>query len=184
MTVQWVVRGETLPIFSLTILLYNYRNSKTALWNLPLLNISIEVSMNIYFACSITGGREDEPIYQKIVAALQADRHEIPTALLAGSDVTELEVMVDPVEVYTRDTGWIEGCDLLVAEVSTPSHGVGYEIGYALGLGKPVLCLHRQGIPVSKMITGNRDPLITVLSYAEGDEALMKLRAYLRSINA
>ena len=140
--------------------------------------------MNIYFACSITGGRKDEPVYQEIVAALQAEGHEVPTALLAGSDVIELEVIVDPVEVYTRDTRWIESCDLLVAEVSTPSHGVGYEIGYALGLGKPVLCLHRQGIPVSKMITGNPDPLITVSSYAEGNEALIKLRAYLRTVNA
>lgn len=140
--------------------------------------------MNIYFACSITGGREDEPIYQKIVAVLQADGHEVPTALLAGSNVIELEVVVDPVEVYTRDTGWIESCDLLVAEVSTPSHGVGYEIGYALGLGKSVFCLHREGIPVSKMITGNRDPSLKVIAYADGDEVVSKLRAYLESLNA
>jgi nucleoside 2-deoxyribosyltransferase len=140
--------------------------------------------MNIYFACSITGGREDEPIYQKIVAALQADGHEVPTALLAGSDVIELEVIADPVDVYTRDTNWIEGCDLLVAEVSTPSHGVGYEIGYALGLEKPVLCLHRKGVPVSKMITGNHDFRLKILAYADGDEAVMKLRWYLGKVNA
>ena len=139
--------------------------------------------MNIYFACSITGGREDEPVYQKIVASLQADGHEVPTALLAGSDVIELEVVVDPVAVYARDTGWIEGCDLLVAEVSTPSHGVGYEIGYALGLGKMVLCLHRTGTLVSKMITGNHDPRLTVLAYANQDEAVRQLRAYLENVN-
>jgi hypothetical protein len=140
--------------------------------------------MNIYFACSITGGREDEPIYQKIVAALQAEGHEVPTALLAGSDVLELEVIVDPVEVYTRDTQWIEGCDLLVAEVSTPSHGVGYEIGYALGLGKPVICLHREDVPVSKMITGNRDPNLIVIAYSDGDETITKLCNCLEQLNA
>ena len=135
--------------------------------------------MNIYFACSITGGRDDEPIYQQIVAALQADGHEVPTALLAGSSVITLEVIVNPLEVYTRDTAWIDGCDLLLAEVSTPSHGVGYEIGYALGLGKPVLCLHREGVAVSKMITGNRDPNLTVLAYNDEIDALLKLRASL-----
>ena len=140
--------------------------------------------MNIYFACSITGGRGDEPIYQQIVAALQADGHKVPTALLAGSDVMALEVVVDPITVYERDTGWIRGCDLLVAEVSTPSHGVGYEIGYALGLGNLVLCLHRQGIAVSKMITGNRDVRLTVLAYENGAEAVQKLRAYLGGKNA
>jgi hypothetical protein len=139
--------------------------------------------MNIYFACSITGGREDEPIYQQIVKALQTDGHEVPTALLAGSDVVKLEVIVDPVSVYARDTGWIEGCDLLIAEVSTPSHGVGYEIGYALELGKRVLCLHRTGVPVSKMITGNRDPLLTVIPYTDGGEAIQLLRTYLDSID-
>ena len=138
--------------------------------------------MNIYFACSITGGRDDEPIYQQIVAALQADEHEVPTALLAGADVIKLEVVVDPVSVYERDTGWIRGCELLVAEVTTPSHGVGYEIGYALGLGKPVLCLHRAGVAVSKMVLGNRDPLLTVKSYADGAEAVRKLRGYLGSV--
>ena len=140
--------------------------------------------MNIYFACSITGGRQDEPIYQKIVAALQADGHEVPTALLAGADVIELEVIVNPVEVYTRDTRWIQDCDLLVAEVSTPSHGVGYEIGYALGLNKPVLCLHREGLSVSKMITGNRAPNLKVIAYSNRDEAVMKLRTYLENVNA
>ncbi len=140
--------------------------------------------MNIYFACSITGGRDDEPVYQQIVTALQADGHEVPTALLAGSDVTKLEINADPVEVYTRDTGWIEGCELLVAEVSTPSHGVGYEIGYALGLGTPVLCLHREGVAVSKMITGNRDPNLTVQNYADGYEAVQLLRKYLEDAHA
>ena len=139
--------------------------------------------MNIYFACSITGGREDEPVYKQIVAALQADGHEVPTALLAGSDVIELEVMVDPVTVYLRDTGWIEDCDLLVAEVSTPSHGVGYEIGYALWLEKRVFCLHRAGVSVSKMITGNRDPYLTVQEYADGNEAVQQLRTYLDKVH-
>ncbi len=139
--------------------------------------------MNIYFACSITGGREDESIYQQIVAALQADGHQVPTALLAGSDVIELEMIINPVLVYIRDTGWIEGCDLLVAEISTPSHGVGYEIGYALGLRKKVLCLHRAGVPVSKMIMGNRDPHLTVWEYAEGNQAVHRLRTYLSKVN-
>lgn len=145
--------------------------------------IAMKPIMNIYFACSITGGRQDEPVYKQIVAALQADGHVVPTALLAGSDVIELEMIVDPVAVYLRDTGWIENCDLLVAEVSTPSHGVGYEIGHALSLGKKVLCLHRAGVPVSKMITGNRDPDLTVQEYADANQAILQLRTYLDQVN-
>jgi len=139
--------------------------------------------MNIYFACSITGGRQDEQVYQKLVEVLQADGHHVPTALLASPDVMPLEGVVSPHDVYTRDIAWITGCDLLLAEISTPSHGVGYEIGYALALGKRVLCLHRQGRKISKMILGNPDPRLTVHSYTTPEQAVDLLNNYLAGMS-
>jgi 2'-deoxynucleoside 5'-phosphate N-hydrolase len=57
--------------------------------------------MNIYFACSITGGREFEVVYQEIVAALTADGHEIPTSHL---DVMQNEQeLLTPQDVFERD---------------------------------------------------------------------------------
>jgi nucleoside 2-deoxyribosyltransferase len=135
--------------------------------------------MNIYFACSITGGRQDEAVYKQIVAALEADGHTVPTAILASSEVVALEAVAEAGEIYARDTAWIRGCDLLVAEISTPSHGVGYEIGYALALGKPVLCLHQADRKVSKMISGNPDGRLTVHAYREPLKALQYLRTYI-----
>lgn len=134
--------------------------------------------MQIYFACSITGGRQDEAIYQIIVDALVADGHTVPTASLAQTEVIALEQIVIPTEIYARDVSWIQGSEMLIAEVSTPSHGVGYEIGYALGLGKRVLCLHREGVRVSKMITGNPDPNLTVKGYQSPSEAVKIMRAF------
>lgn len=138
--------------------------------------------MNVYFACSITGGRQDAAVYQALVAAMLGDGHEVPTAILASESVVDLEEVVDPEEVYTRDTAWIRGCEALVAEVSTPSHGVGYEISYALSAGKPVLCLHRQGVKVSKMITGNTRPNLQVKSYATPGEAVGWVRSFLAGL--
>jgi 2'-deoxynucleoside 5'-phosphate N-hydrolase len=135
--------------------------------------------MNIYFACSITGGRDFEPVYQAITAALLADGHTVPTSHLADSEVKALEAVVDPGEVYERDVAWIRACEALVAEVSTPSHGVGYEIAFALGLGKPVLCLAHAGQPVSKMITGNSHPNLRMHTYRDTDEALVLVRSFL-----
>jgi len=136
--------------------------------------------MNIYFACSITGGRDFEPVYQRITAELLAGGHEVPTAHLAERRVKELEKHADPVEIYERDTGWIRACDALVAEVSTPSHGVGYEVAYALSLGKPVLCVFRQGMPLSKMLSGNSHPSISVKSYRDPEEAIAIIRRFLQ----
>jgi nucleoside 2-deoxyribosyltransferase len=135
--------------------------------------------MNIYFACSITGGRQDELIYQKLVAYLQQDGHQVPTALLASPDVMPLEGVVSPEDVYARDVRWITECDLLLAEVSTPSHGVGYEIGYALSLGKRVLCLYHKGRKVSKMILGNHHPQLSVYPYETPEQAIALLTTYL-----
>ena len=135
--------------------------------------------MNIYFACSITGGRNDEAVYQMLVDALTADGHHVPTASLAQSEVVALEQIVIPAEIYARDVAWIRESDALIAEVSTPSHGEGYEIGYALGLGKSVLCLHRAGVGVSKMITGNPDPNLTIRAYRTPQEGVTILKGYL-----
>ncbi len=139
--------------------------------------------MNIYFACSITGGRELESTYQHIVASLTADGHEIPTSHLAQSEVMENERELTPQYVYERDVNWIKNCDVLIAEVSVPSHGVGYEIAFALGIGKPVLCIHEQGRRISKMITGNPDPSLATKGYSNLEEAISLAREFLKRIS-
>jgi 2'-deoxynucleoside 5'-phosphate N-hydrolase len=138
--------------------------------------------MSIYFACSITGGREFEPVYQAIIACLLADGHTVPTAHLADSGVTALEAIVSPREVYERDIAWITDCEALVAEVSTPSHGVGYEVAFALSIGKPVLCLYQKDRPVSKMLTGNTQPRLQVKAYQNSGDAIEKIQSFLLQV--
>ncbi len=138
--------------------------------------------MNIYFACSVTGGREFESIYQELVAALLADGHEIPTSHLAQSEVMEQERVISPHEVYERDVDWIKNCDALIAEVSVPSHGVGYEIAFALNLGKPVLCIHHQDKKVSKMITGNPHPALTINTYENIEKAISQSLIFIHGL--
>lgn len=126
--------------------------------------------MDVYFACSITGGRQEEKIYQLIVAELLNLGYSVPTAHLSQSDVTEIENTADPRETYTRDINWIREAQALVAEVSTPSHGVGYEIAFALSLNKPVLCLVHENKSVSKMISGNTHPQLSLGIYKTPQE--------------
>lgn len=134
--------------------------------------------MNIYFACSITGGREYQPVYHALVESLLSAGHQVPTAHLAGPGVTS-EALLAPRVVYERDTAWIRACDALVAEVSVPSHGVGYEIAFALEQGKPVLCLCRAGRPLSKMISGNPHSDLHVFVYEGLEQALNEVSSFL-----
>ena len=138
--------------------------------------------MNIYFACSITGGREFEHIYQELIRALLADGHEIPTAHLAESNVVDLEAAASAREVYERDVIWLRNAQAVIAEVSVPSHGVGYEIGFALSAGKPVLCLSLEGRKISKMISGNPHPNLTAKTYKNTEEAISLAREFIRTL--
>ncbi len=137
--------------------------------------------MNIYFSCSITGGRQDEHMYKVIVEYLQAQRHEVPTAILASPKVMEEEVVIPPMDVYQRDVAWVQGCQLLIAEISTPSHGVGYEIALALSLQKPVLCLYQDGRKVSKMLSGNNHPLFSIHAYQTPEQAINCIDSFIAS---
>ena len=138
--------------------------------------------MNIYFSCSITGGRQDQAAYGSIVSALMADGHEVPTAVLADQDILDIEAVTSAVDVYKRDIAWLDACDAVVAEVSTPSHGVGYEIAYALDHGKPVICGYQAGKRVSKMLTGNTHPLIKVTAYKSVEEFIAEVGKFLDNI--
>jgi 2'-deoxynucleoside 5'-phosphate N-hydrolase len=135
--------------------------------------------VNIYFSCSITGGRKYEHNYQQIILFLINHGHTVPTAHLASEDILDLEKVVSAREVFERDMRWIEHCDKVIAEVSTPSHGVGYEIAVSLNLDKPVLCIHEKGVKVSKMITGNSHPNLLVREYTTSDEALVIIQSFL-----
>jgi len=139
--------------------------------------------MNVYFSCSITGGRAEETTYQAIVKELEALGHEVPTAHLSSPQVMDLEQVVDPVEIFERDMAWLRECDAVVAEVSSPSHGVGYEIAYALSLGKPVLCCYKAGKKVSKIITGNTNPGLKIRIYAHEGDAPVQVRGFMEDLS-
>jgi nucleoside 2-deoxyribosyltransferase len=141
--------------------------------------IILEFKMKVYFSCSITGGRSEEKVYQALVAAMLAAGHEVPTAHLSAAEVIELEKIAEPVEIYTRDMRWLEECDVVVAEVSTPSHGVGYEVAVGLSLQKPVLCCYQRGKRISKIITGNTNPTVKVVEYNDQEEAVQAVLQFL-----
>ena len=71
---------------------------------------------------------------------------------------------------------WLAESDLLVAEVSMPSLGVGYELGVAEKLGKRVICLYdnKSDKSLSAMIGGNSN--FKIVRYNTIDEVLEYLK--------
>jgi nucleoside 2-deoxyribosyltransferase len=138
--------------------------------------------MKIYFSGSISGGRDHEAIYQHVVAHLQELGHDVLSVHVADPAALEFEKDRSPREVFERDVNWVKDCEAMIAEVSTPSLGVGYEYGLAVQLGKPVLCVYRSGLRMSKMITGNPAPNLTVALYADEAELDRHVDAFLTSL--
>ena len=126
--------------------------------------------MNIYFCGSIAGGRSYLETYTKIVRSLQQNDHIVLTEHIIAPDVLDQENQLTPQQVYQRDVDWLSSADAVIAEISNPSLGVGYEIAYALTLKKPVLALYQAGLFVSRMITGNPDPQLQIQEYASEEE--------------
>jgi len=99
---------------------------------------------------------------------------------VASEEVTAHGEPLDPCAIFTRDLKWIEEADVLVAEVSVPSTGVGYEIAAArYRFGRPVICLYRAGHTkrCSAMVAG--DAGVELIEYEEAAEMLERLRSAL-----
>lgn len=129
--------------------------------------------MKIYFAGSIRGGREKVQDYIKIVNELKK-YGKVLTEHVANPDLSTSGEDMTPQEIYERDRKWLEECDIVFAEISLPSLGVGYEIAYAEKLGKKVICMYEQNKNVSGMIRGNKN--FEMITYTKVDELLEEIR--------
>src|SRR5258708_34300578 len=96
----------------------------------------------IYFAGAISGGRHDQQIYEVIVSILRGFGF-VRTEHVADPCITTEGEGHQPSEIHDRDIEWLKEADVVVAEVSSPSLGVGYEIGRAVAWKKRVLALFR-----------------------------------------
>ncbi len=136
--------------------------------------------MKIYFAGSIRAGREDAALYEAMIAWLRSFGDVLTEHV--GNRTLSVKGDDGPGDrfIHDRDMAWLKSCDCVVAEVTTPSLGVGYELAWATVLAKPVLCLYRivPGRFLSAMIAGS--PGIQTAAYATVDEAKAIIEEFLQ----
>lgn len=137
--------------------------------------------MKIYFAGSIRGGRDDVAFYLQIIQYLKSFG-EVLTEHVGDSKLTKLgDDGPNDKHIHNRDLAWLQSADVMVAEVTTVSMGVGYEIGRAVESGKKVLCLFRpeSGRNLSAMIAGCPD--LELVNYRNLDEAKLAIAGFLNN---
>src|SRR5215467_9310773 len=89
--------------------------------------------MRVYLACTVRGDRGGVEAGRAIARHLQQSGHDVLTMHLLADNVEAAESALTEDAVYQRDIDWLSSCDLLIAEASGSSYGVGFEVGYVLG---------------------------------------------------
>lgn len=135
--------------------------------------------MEIYFGGSIRGGRDDSALYADLIDRL-GSYGTVLTEHVGESDIeaSEEQAGMTDRDIHEQDIQWLRQAEVVVAEVTTPSLGVGYEIGRAVAWEKPVLCLYRPDAEadLSAMIRGN--DAVTVAEYRESSELEPVFRSF------
>ncbi len=113
------------------------------------------------------------------MAYLKQKGHEVLTDHIIVDNIFDFENQWNPKEIFERDIRFLSECDVVIAEVSNPSLGVGYEICYALGHKISTLCIYQPNIFVSRMIVGNTSPYLTLFEYQDEESLFLRLDDFL-----
>lgn len=109
----------------------------------------------IYFAGSIRGGRIDAELYSRLIKYMQ-QTSIVLTEHIGNPNLNLMEQGKRDVEIYEEDTAWIRESDVVIAECTCPSLGVGYELAYAEKTGIPCHIFYdRTKAQLSAMLRGN-----------------------------
>ncbi len=129
------------------------------------------MNQKVYFAGSIRGGRSDAQLYKELIEHIN-ETDQVLTEQVGDLKRSILEQGRGKDQaIYEQDTAWLRECDLVIAECTHPSLGVGYEMAYAEQLKKPVYIFYRhQECELSAMLTG--DPYFHIQSYETKEELI------------
>lgn len=137
--------------------------------------------MDIFFSGSIRGGRDDADLYATLIDQLN-EHGTVLTEHIGEENVEEKEAKegLTDTDIHDQDVEWLQGADVVVAEVTTTSIGVGYEIGRAVEHGTPILCLYRPATEgnLSAMIRGN--DAVELVEYDAIDEGIAAINSFLQ----
>jgi nucleoside 2-deoxyribosyltransferase len=137
--------------------------------------------MQIYFSGSIRGVKPKRKWFQTLIKHLKTHGNVL-TEHIFDYDYND-EIKINDELIWKRDMQWLRNADAVVAEVSAPSLGVGYELGKAEELDKPILCLHRIGKKkLSAMIRGNLK--VTVREFVDEDQAFVFIDEFFKDFQS
>ena len=144
--------------------------------------------MNIYLACTVRGDRGGLAIARALADAIECMGHTVVTRHLLEDDADAAEGQLSERAVFERDLRWLEAADVLIAEASGSSYGVGFEVGYVTARAavsqQRVLLLYdaARRAQVSRLIVGNTHPACTTYPYRDAADLLRFVEVFLAPV--
>ena len=135
--------------------------------------------MKVYFAGAIRGGREKVYDYEKMVKQFEKCGEEVLTKHVANPNISVKGENVSFKDIYERDIKWLKECDMVFADITIPSLGVGYELAYAESLGKIIYAVYEENANVSGFLRGNEK--INFFTYNSIDEVINLINKIVKS---
>ena len=138
--------------------------------------------MIIYCAGPLKGDQTYHEFHKEIVEHVNVLGH---TALSDLNSEFKPAFPLNDHEIFNRDIKWLDRSKTVIAEVSGPSLGVGFEISYAIYKRKiPVLALvNNNADNLSSMIMGCGSELLTIKRYSDSEELKKIISAFVKKIN-
>ena len=128
------------------------------------------------------------PEARALGTAIEDAGHQLLTRRFLEDEAEDEDGRLPPDAVFARDLDWLDECDVLVAEASGSSYGVGFEVGYIAGraerTGKRAIVLFDERLRdrVSRLVSGNTHPRCLTIAYRDADDARAQLGAALATL--
>jgi 2'-deoxynucleoside 5'-phosphate N-hydrolase len=140
----------------------------------------------VYFAAPVQGSRLTNQIYQQLAFVIRSRGLDIVNPQVLEPAPDDVMDHYAAAEIYENSCQLLSTADMVIAEISSPSLGVGYEISLAEKEQIPVLCCYQAEYAnrVSLMIRGIRYPKIYFLMYKNSSELNAGLEEFLGKIKS
>jgi len=116
-----------------------------------------------YITCPVSHTQERLNLLPEVKTVVESKGIE-PFVFIVGGE---------PDEIFKRDYNQLKTADIIIAEVSERSHGVGIEIGMSFCLGLRRILLIESGQTVTKLAQGMPDTVI--IEYKDSNDLKDKL---------
>jgi len=124
-------------------------------------------NLHVYFSASSSKLVERKPLYEKIIRSIKDLGARLTYDWL--SDKEKLK----PDEIFERASEGIKKADVVIAEITYPSIGVGQQITLALSWKIPVVAIYQQKPQVSRFALGMKSPYFILKKYDQDNLSII-----------